>query len=223
MAKKSAAESKRSARMELRREQTRTEILETAREVIVRDGVDGFSISAVADEMGLTKPALYYYFDSKEALVFEFWLREWIDAAIEVQTAVELTETGADAIETLMRTIFNRYRDQLELFMFCYRMTPVVELNEQVSPEGLQRIRPVNDMLYAGVEKRLRADLGAGRFSKKRDARRFAFTAHTTTIGVLCMMAMVSAQADPLVHSDDDLIDDICQTFRNTAEQGGAK
>lgn len=223
MAKTSTTESKRSERMERRREQTRTEILKTAGEIIARDGVVGFSVSAVAEEMGVTKPALYYYFDSKEALTFEFWLREWVEAATEVQAAVELTESGADAIEAIMRTIFNRYRDQLDLFMFCYRLAPTGELSVPVGPQELERIRPINDMLYAGAEKRLRAGLRAGRFSKKRDARRFAFTAHTAAIGVLNMIAMVSAHADPLVHSDDDLIDDICKTYRNTAEQAGVK
>ncbi len=223
MAKKSAAETKRSARTERRREQTRTEILDTAREIVLRDGVDGFAISAVAEEMGLTKPALYYYFDSKEALNFELLLREWIDVATEVQAAVEETESGADAIETLMRTIFNRYREQLNFFSFCFGMVPAGDLGVLVGPEELHRIRPVNDMLYKGAETRLRADQRAGRFSKKRDARRFVFTAHTAVIGVLNMMAMVSASSDPLVHKDEDLIDEICLTYRNTTERKGTK
>jgi len=223
MVKKSAAESKRSARTERRREQMRTEILKTAREIIVRDGVDGFAVSSVADEMGLTKPALYYYFDSKEALTFEIWIREWVDSAAEVQAAVEQTDSGADAVEAMMRTVFNRYRDQLDLFMFLHRMAPMGDLRILVGPEELQRIHPVNDMLYAGAEKRLWADLRGARFSKKRDARRFAFTAHTAAIGVLNMLAMVSTSDDPLVHSDDDLINDICQTYRYTTEQAGVK
>jgi AcrR family transcriptional regulator len=199
----------------------RSEILKTAHEVIVRDGVGGFAVSSVADEMGLTKPALYYYFDSKEALTFELWLREWIAAATEVQAAVEQTENGADAVETMMRTFFNRYREQLDLFMFVFRMAPMGDLSILVGPEELQRIHPVNDMLYAGMEKRLWTDLRGVRFSKKREARRFAFTAHTAVIGVLNMLAMVSGSGDPLVHSDDDLINDICQTYRYTTQQTG--
>ena len=219
----SATESKRAARTERRREQTRTEILNAAREIVLRDGVAGFAISAVAEELGLTKPALYYYFGSKEALTFELLLREWVAAATEVQAAVEKTEGGADAIETLMRTIFNRYREQLNLFMFCYGMVPTGDLSTIVAPEDLQRVRPVNDMLYKGVEDRLCADQRAGRFSKKRDSRRFAFTAHTAVIGLLNMIALVSASSDPLIHGDEDLINDICQTYRNCTEPKGAK
>ena len=223
MARASEAKIKRSARTERRREQTRTEILAATHDIIRRDGGDNFAISAVAEELGLTKPALYYYFDSKEALLFELWLREWVSAAKEVQAAVEETDNGADAVETLMRTLFNRYRDQLQLFMFCYRMAPTVDLSVLVGPEELQRIRPVNDMLYKGAETRLCADHRSGRFSKKRDARRFVFTAHTSVIGVLNMMAMVSDSADPLIHKDQDLIDDICQTYRSSIDRQGAK
>jgi AcrR family transcriptional regulator len=223
MAKKSAAKTKRNARTERRREQTRDEILDATRAIILRDGVDRFAISSVAEELGLTKPALYYYFDSKEALMFEFWLREWVGVAEEVQAAVEETDNGADAIETLMRTVFNRYRDELPLFMHTHRMAPMGDLSVLVGPKELERIHPINDMLYKGVETRLRADQRAGRFSKKRNARRFAFTAHTSVIGVLNMMAMVSTSADPLVHKDQDLIDELCQTYRLNTQTTGVK
>lgn len=209
--------SNKATRTERKREQTRSEILKATRDIILRDGMASFAVSAVADELGLTKPAVYYYFRSKEALIQEFLLREWLDAAAAVQEAVEQTETGADAVCALIRTVFDRYRGQLELFMFCYRMLPTGDFSAAVGPDGLQRIRPVNDMFYGGAEKRLRADQKAGRFPRKRDPRRFAFTAHTAVIGVLNMMAMVAAFSDPLVHSDEDLINDICQTYRDAA------
>lgn len=210
-------------RAEQKRERTRSEILDATREIILRDGMTGFAVSAVAEELGLTKPAVYYYFRSKEALIQEFLLREWFEAATEVQEAVEQTDTGADAVEALMRTVFERYQEQLELFMFCYRIVPTGDLAGFVGPEELERIRPVNDMLYGGTEKRLRADQRSGRFPRRRNPRRFAFTAHTAVVGVLNMLAMVAASSDPLIHSDDDLINDICQTYRDATQARKAK
>ena len=55
----SIAHTKREARNERRRDQTRAEILDTAREAVLRSGLASFTLSAVADELGLTKPALY--------------------------------------------------------------------------------------------------------------------------------------------------------------------
>jgi AcrR family transcriptional regulator len=221
--KKDVARSKREARNERRREQTRAEILETACDVVLRNGLAGFTLADLAEELGLTKPALYYYFESKEALLFELLLREWVAAATEVQAAVERTDNGADAVEQLMRTVFDRYRDRLELFVIHYKMGPGGEFVGVVGPEELERLRLINDMLYGSAAARLRADQRRGGFPKQRDPRRFAFTAHTAVIGLLNMKAIVAAASDPLIHSDEDLIDDLCTTFRDAALQGGAK
>jgi AcrR family transcriptional regulator len=216
-----SARTKREARNERRREQTRTEILDTARNVVLRSGLAGFSLAEVADEFGLTKPALYYYFESKEALLFELLLREWVESATEVQSAVEGTENGADAVEQLMRAVFRRYKDRLELFVLFFKMGPGGDFERMIGPAELERFRPINDMLYGGAESRLRADQRSGDFPKRRDPRRFAFTAHMAVIGLLNMMAIAASAEDPLIHKDDDLIDDICTTFRDAAFRGG--
>ncbi len=221
--KKGVARAKREARNEVRRNQIRSEILDTAREVILRGGPAGFTLAEVADRLALTKPALYYYFDHKEALLFELLLREWLEVAAEVQAAVDATESGADAVEQVIRTVFNRYRDRLELFMLYYKMGPGGEFEGIIGAEELERIRPVNDMFYGGAESRLRADQRTGGFPKQRDPRRFAFTAHMAVIGLLNMKAIAASAKDPLIHSDDDLIDDLCTTFRDAALRGGAR
>ena len=51
------------------RAETFHEIKQTARRVLVARGVDGLALRAVAREMGLTAPALYRYFTSREDLV----------------------------------------------------------------------------------------------------------------------------------------------------------
>ena len=221
--KQSVARTKREARNERRRDPTRAEILDTTRDVVLGSGLASFTLADVADELGLTKPALYYYFDSKEALLFELLLREWFEAATEVQAAVEVTESGADAVEALMRTVFDRYRDRLELFVLFFKMGPGGDFEGIMGPEELERIRPINDMLYAGAEARLRADQRTGAFPRKRDPRRFAFTAQVAVIGFLNMKAIAAAAKDPLIHSDEDTIEDLCRTFRDAALPGGGK
>jgi AcrR family transcriptional regulator len=57
------------SRRDRQRADTVREIKTTAREVLVREGVDGLALRAVAREMGMTAPALYRYFDSREDLV----------------------------------------------------------------------------------------------------------------------------------------------------------
>ena len=207
---------RREARLERRRSQTRAEILDAALAIVLRDGFDGFSLAAVAEDLELTKPALYYYFRSKRQLMFELLLKEWIDSAAEVQEAVGKTATGADAVEAIMRTLFARYRERPALFLLGYQRQHG-ELRDLLGKEELERIRPVNDMFYAGAEERLRADQARGDFPQDRSPRRFAFTAHMSVIGLLNMKAIVESVGDPLVHRDDDLIDGLCRTFRDAS------
>jgi AcrR family transcriptional regulator len=57
------------SRRDRMRADTVREIKETARRVLVEHGPDGLALRAVAREMGMTAPALYRYFDSREDLV----------------------------------------------------------------------------------------------------------------------------------------------------------
>src|SRR3954449_4519749 len=51
------------------RADTVREIKQTARRVLVEQGGEGFALRAIAREMGMTAPALYRYFDSRDNLV----------------------------------------------------------------------------------------------------------------------------------------------------------
>lgn len=52
-----------------RRQATLREITSTARQLLLRDGIVGVTVRAIAREMGMTPPALYRYFDSHEDVV----------------------------------------------------------------------------------------------------------------------------------------------------------
>jgi AcrR family transcriptional regulator len=49
--------------------ETKQRILATARELFARKGVPKTSLQEIADQLGITKPALYYHFSSREELV----------------------------------------------------------------------------------------------------------------------------------------------------------
>src|SRR4051794_9534595 len=57
------------SRRDRARADTVREIKQTARQVLVKHGVDGLALRPVAREMGMTAPALYRYFSSREDLV----------------------------------------------------------------------------------------------------------------------------------------------------------
>jgi AcrR family transcriptional regulator len=52
-------------------ERTRQQILETAQRLFAEIGYDATSLQMIADEMGLTKAAVYYYFPAKSDILAE--------------------------------------------------------------------------------------------------------------------------------------------------------
>ena len=76
----SQAELPNDARREARREAAhaykRSEILTAARKVLAREGARGMTIRAVAAEAGYVAGAVYFYFDSKAAIIGELAVHE---------------------------------------------------------------------------------------------------------------------------------------------------
>ena len=80
------------SRRDRARADTVREIKRTARNVLVDQGVDGLALRAVAREMGMTAPALYRYFSSREDLV-ENVVADLYDELVGV---LEAARDGAD-------------------------------------------------------------------------------------------------------------------------------
>jgi len=70
---------------------TTEEIKQTARRILVDHGPDAVSLRAIAREMGMTAPALYRYFDSREVLirgvVADIFNQLTVDVTQAIQTA----------------------------------------------------------------------------------------------------------------------------------------
>jgi AcrR family transcriptional regulator len=202
-------------RVERRRTLVRTEFVDAARSVIEEHGVQGFSLELVGRQMGLRKQAVYHYFDSKEAVLFEVVYEELARGARAVSDAVDTTRSGADAVEALLRAYFEAFRGRPRLFQLAHTAMPMFDLARLATADRLARLRPLNDLLLAGVAKRVARDRGPG--ADPGEARRFAFTAYTAVVGLLTMKSLVEAAGDPLVHRDEALIDTLVSTYRNAA------
>lgn len=205
----------RKKRTRQRRQKVREEILDVTRELVLSGGLAGLTLTAIADELELTKAALYYYFDSKDALLFEL-VFETMESEVEaVEDAIARATSGAIAVEALIRAVSSHYRDRLDEFRLCYLAGQVGE-SLQVEPEFVERIRPLNDRLYARATALLRADQEAGFVDAAIDARRTVFLAHCAVLGVLTMEGVVDAADDALIHAHSEMIDDLVRTHTAT-------
>ena len=79
-----------------------TSILEAACRVIVREGSHGLRMAGVAEEAGVSKALVHYYFSTRQELLhraFAFSVRRW-DAAVEAELAG--ATTGREKVERIL-------------------------------------------------------------------------------------------------------------------------
>lgn len=150
----------RQNRREAVSEHKRALILDAARHVFAEEGLDGASLRAIAVRAGYTPPALYFHFESKEAMYAEVLQASLESLGAEVCSAVARTNTPRQKLKAAAMSFFHFYarnpRD-LDLGFYLFR--------GGMKPAGLGHDRDVR--LNAALELALRpiaesaAELGA--------------------------------------------------------------
>jgi AcrR family transcriptional regulator len=90
----STASEVRPDRRQRRRQETISEVLDVALQLMTEQGVAGLSLGEVARRMGIRPPSLYVYFDSKNALYDAIFARGWRELADAMQAAEEIAEAS---------------------------------------------------------------------------------------------------------------------------------
>lgn len=126
----------------------RSLILDAARAVFERDGLDGASLRGIAAQAGYTPAALYFHFDSKEALYAEVLGQSIAVLQARVDAAVAGAATPQQRLRAAALAFFDFYaanpRD-LDLGFYLFR--------GGMRPHGLgrERDRALNEALEAAL------------------------------------------------------------------------
>src|SRR5262247_3833483 len=86
-------------------------ILEAARAVFEAEGLDGASLRAIAARAGYTPAALYFHFDSKEAIYAEVLLRSLARLGEAVTRTTARAKSPADRLRAAAMAFFRYYAD----------------------------------------------------------------------------------------------------------------
>jgi AcrR family transcriptional regulator len=86
----------RTDRRQRRRQETISEALDVALQVMAEQGVAGLSLGEVARRMGIRPPSLYVYFDSKNALYDAIFAQGWRALAEVMDAAYKDVEDGSE-------------------------------------------------------------------------------------------------------------------------------
>jgi len=141
-------------------------ILSAARAVFEREGLDGASLRAIAAEAGYTPAALYFHFDSKEALYAEVLGRSIAVLQTAVDTAVASADTPAERFCAAALAFFDFYAENprdLDLGFYLFR--------GGMRPHGLgrERDRALNEALEASLAPIRAAALSLGAAEAQAD------------------------------------------------------
>jgi AcrR family transcriptional regulator len=91
------------------RQQVRSEVQERAWEQIADAGASALSLKAIAKQMGMTAPALYRYYASRDDLLTELILAAYRDLADVVETAAAAARKSAPPVR--LTAIAQVFRD----------------------------------------------------------------------------------------------------------------
>jgi AcrR family transcriptional regulator len=141
-------------------------ILDAARKVFEADGLEGASLRAIAAAAGYTPAALYFHFESKEAIYAEVLRGSLADLEQAVNRSVARTKTPIDRLRAAAMAFFRYYSDNprdLDLGFYLFR--------GGMKPHGLGKER--DDMLNAALESALRpiAEAALALGARREEAR----------------------------------------------------
>jgi AcrR family transcriptional regulator len=194
-----------SIRVQQKRARARGEILQAAQDILLTGGADAVTLASVAGTLNMTKQAIYHYFPSKEALS-----RSLVTALLnhEVVVLVDAVNVSASRQQTLgimIRAFYDHYINRLEAFRAVYCQTQLF------SAPDLGEINPKTRHLFDVLEEAI-SDESMSQH-KREEMRQLAFSAWTGALGLMTMLSIADSATDPLIHTDDALLNTLVRVF----------
>jgi AcrR family transcriptional regulator len=103
------------------RDEVRAQIKQLAERQLSEVGPAGLSISAIARDLGLSGPALYRYFASRDALLAELVVEAYTDLADALEEAVREGAAGQTQLERFLTTYRAWAIDQPHRYRLLYQ------------------------------------------------------------------------------------------------------
>jgi AcrR family transcriptional regulator len=160
----------------------RTLILDAARKVFEADGLDGASLRAIASAAGYTPAALYFHFDSKEAIYAEVLRNSLASLKSAINRAIARGKTPAGRLRAAAMAFFRFYEENprdLDLGFYLFR--------GGMKPHGLGKQR--DEALNAALEEALQpiAEAAHALGARREDAKLLLVDIFAHASGLLLM------------------------------------
>jgi AcrR family transcriptional regulator len=157
-------------------------ILDAARKVFEAEGLDGASLRAIAAESGYTPAALYFHFESKEAIYAEVLRGSLASLGQAIAHATTRAKTPADRLRTAAMAFFQFYANNprdLDLGFYLFR--------GGMKPRGLGRERDETLNAALGAALHPIAEAAAALGAQQQEARMLMVDIFAHAAGLLLL------------------------------------
>lgn len=124
----SERDDRRETRKRERHAERRRLIMQSARSLLVLQGIENFTVAQVAAVASVSKPAVYYYFDSKEDLVYALALEVLVAEHDQLDRVVNDATSAVDALVALVHTRIDFYLHDRDSFRILHVWGPMLGL-----------------------------------------------------------------------------------------------
>lgn len=102
------------------KEETRSNILKAARQIVKEEGWQGLSMRKIADRIEYTAPIIYEYFANKEAILQELTCKGFVLLAKDLRAAMAESDDPAVQLEAMWLTYWNFALHNKEMYQLMY-------------------------------------------------------------------------------------------------------
>lgn len=102
------------------KEETRSNILKAAREIVKDEGWQGLSMRKIADKIEYTAPIIYEYFANKEAILQELTCKGFRILTKDLETAKKISNDPAEQLENMWLAYWNFALENKEMYQLMY-------------------------------------------------------------------------------------------------------
>lgn len=187
-------------------ERKRREICLAALDLFFARGFEGTTLEAIAEALGYTKPALYYYFESKEALFRAIMLMSLREAAAQIEAIHSQDTTPRAKLRDVIRMYLDDHFTHRGYFSISHLLTG--SRGHILQGPGLGEIESLSRQIPGEIIDIISQGVAAGEFIAE-DPEVLGSIVFAMLSGVLIHMnmpALAGAEQSKLRSSLDEII-----------------
>lgn len=208
-------------RKEREKKRRRKAILNAAKTIITRNGVEGMSMNQVADLTELNKATLYSYFSNKDDLIDAVVYDGLVILEKEFRKSDEDSASGLEKVLNLTRTTFDFYRDNPVYFYALNhqeRRGPGAERETPSSAKGNE----VASRIFGRIRENVERGIEDGTIRREIDINRLSVLFFAYTYGVMhTVLAKEDVYVDVLGLNPEEVERSALEFLRYSLERRG--